>query len=68
MSRAILCGGKPAVNDLRELDDFKAFVLVLSQAKEIGLSRGKALEYACTEVYGDKFGEGNRPKPPEEKP
>lgn len=59
-SRVILCGGKPTMKDLQELDDFKALLLVLSQAKTMGLSREKAFTYACTEVYGDKFGEGSR--------
>lgn len=52
---------KLSPHDIRELDAFRRMLAVQAwREDQLGESRYKALGGACLEVYGDKFGEGNK--------
>lgn len=48
-------------HDSRELDAFKRVLSITAwREKELGDTFVRAVSEACLEVYGDKFGEGNK--------
>lgn len=54
---------KPAISahDARELDAFRGLLQIVTwRMNALMESRTKAISEACLEVYGDKFGEGNK--------
>lgn len=50
-----------SAHDARELDAFGRVLSICAwREKELKETRLRAISEACLEVYGDKFGEGNK--------
>lgn len=50
-----------SAHDQRELDAFRRVLSICAwREKELGETHIRAISEACLEVYGDKFGEGDK--------